>query len=149
MFKKLLIVSLASIFPIAAFAQNKSIYTPISNKQCETKKTSPVSGYLNCPGAEGYSLQVLDDDARMSVNVLAPDQKSFELFFWGYFRNFSYVGEQAEWRMKENNPVALIIRYNVSDRGDGTKISSYLMVAKITKPTLACPILLNRVKIRT
>lgn len=119
------------------FAQNKSVYTPISNEKCETKQTSPVSGYLKCEGVGGYNLEVLDDDARMSVNVVSPDQKVHELDFWGHFRNFSYVGEKAEWRMKANNPVALIIRYNVSDKGDSDKTSSYLMVAKITKQT-AC-----------
>lgn len=125
------------VLQISIFAQNKSVYTPISNEKCETKTTSPASGYLKCDGVGGFKLFVLDDDARMSVTVVAPDQKEFELDFWGYFRNFSYVGEKVEWRMKGNNPVALIIRYNVSDKGDSDKTSSYLMVAKITKQT-AC-----------
>lgn len=133
MFKKLSAILFILTFSVTLFAQNKSVYTPISNEKCETKKTSPVSGYLTCPGAGGYNLQVLDDDARMSINLLTPNQKEFELDFWGHFRNFSYVGEQAEWRMKGKNPVALIIRYNVSDRGDGDKKTSYLMVAKIAK----------------
>ena len=133
MFKNLSALFFLLLFSTAIFAQNKSVYTPISNAKCETKNTSPVSGYLICPGASGYNLEVLDDDARMSVNVISPDERSFELDFWGHFRNFSYVGEQAEWRMKGKNPVALIIRYNVSDRGDGDKKTSYLMVAKITK----------------
>jgi hypothetical protein len=137
MFKNLLIMSFLLLFSTLTFAQNKSIYTPISNKKCKTTTTSPASGFLNCPGTSGYHLEVLDDDARMSVNVVAPDQKVFELDFWGHFRNFSYVGEKAEWRMKGKNPVGLIIRYNVSDRGEGKTPSSYLMVAKISQ-TSAC-----------
>lgn len=133
MFKIIICVSFTLFLTFVSFAQNKSVYTPISNKECETKKTSPVSGYLNCPGVGDYSLEVLDDDARMSINLIAPDKKVYELDLWGHFRNFSYVGEKVEWRMKGNNPVALIIRYNVSDKGDSDKTSSYLLVAKITK----------------
>lgn len=134
MFKAILFILLLSI---GLVAQNKSIYTPISNEKCQTTTTSPVSGYLKCPGAGDYNLEVLDDDARMSVNVVAPDQKVYELDFWGFFRNFSYIGEQVEWRMKAGKPIGLIIRYNVSDRGEGKKPSSYLMVAKIS-PIEAC-----------
>ncbi|MEK7723086.1 MAG: hypothetical protein AAB336_01940 [Acidobacteriota bacterium] len=133
MFKIIFCVSLTLLLTVVSFAQNKSIYTPISNDKCKTTTTSPVSGYLNCPGVSDYNLEVLDDDARMSINVVAPDQKSFELDFWGFFRNFSYVGEKAEWRVKGQKPIALIIRYNVSNRGDGKTPTSYLMVAKITK----------------
>lgn len=137
MFKIIFCVSFTLLLTCVSFAQNKSIYTPISNEKCETKNTSPVSGYLNCPGAGSYNLQVLDDDARMSVNVIAPNQKVYELDLWGHFRNFSSVGEKAEWRVKGKTPVALIIRYNVSDKGDNDETSSYLMIAKITK-TQSC-----------
>jgi hypothetical protein len=137
MFKIIICFSFTLFLTFASFAQNKSIYTPISNEKCETKTTSPASGYLNCPGIGGYNLQVLDDDARMSINVIAPDKKVFELDFWGHFRNFSSVGEKAEWRMKGKTPIALIIRYNVSDKGDNGETSSYLIVSKITK-TQAC-----------
>lgn len=126
-------ISFLLLFSTALFAQNKSVYTPISITQCKAIQTSPASGYLECPGVNGYSLEVLDDDSRMSVNVISPDKQSFELDFWGHFRSFSYVAEKAEWRMKGKNPVALIIRYNVSNGGDDDKKTSYLMVAKITK----------------
>ena len=137
MCKTIFLVSFILILSIVSFAQNKSVYTEISNAKCKTTTTSPASGYLKCSGTGGYNLEVLDDDARMSVNVVAANGKSFELDFWGYFRNFSFVGEKAEWRMKGNIPVALILRYNVSDKGDNGETSSYLMVAKITKTT-AC-----------
>lgn len=146
MFKIIIGLLFTLLLTLTSFAQNKSIYTPISNAECKTTNTSPVSGYLNCPGAGGYSLEVLDDDARMSVNVIAPDQKSFELDFWGHFRNFSFVGEKAEWRMKGKNPVALIIRYNVSDRGDDGKTSSYLMVAKIVKDSVCLTDIVKPIK---
>jgi hypothetical protein len=131
MFRAVLLILFLST---CLFAQNKSVYSEISNAKCQTINTSPVSGYLNCAGVGGYNLQVLDDDARMSVNVIAPDQKEYELDLWGHFRNFSSVGEKAEWRMKGNVPIALIIRYDVADRGgDDGKTTSYLLVAKITK----------------
>ena len=134
MFKTFFFILLLSI---CVFAQNKSVYTPISNAKCKTTTTSPVSGFLNCPGAGGYSLEILDDDARMSVNVVAPDQQIYELDFWGFFRRFSSVGERAEWRLKKEKPIGLIIRYEVSKPGDDGKTTSYLMVSKIT-PTKSC-----------
>lgn len=138
MFKNLLIVSFLLLLSTVAFAQNKSVYTPLTNDKCQVKIDSklPIMNGL-CPGVGGFNLAIADDDSRMSVSVVAPDKTVFDLDFWGHFRNFSYIGERAEWRMKGKTPVALIIRYNVSDQGDGDKKTSYLMVSKIT-PTKSC-----------
>jgi hypothetical protein len=63
--------------------------------------------------------------------VIAANKKTFDLDFWGYFGNFSQIGEKAEWRINGQTPVGLIVRYNVSDRGEGKPPTSYLMVSKI------------------
>lgn len=138
MFKTILTVSFILLLSTLTFAQNKSIYTPLTNDKCQVKIDSklPIMNGM-CPGVGGYNLGIADDDSRMSVSVVAPDKKVFDLDFWGYFNNFSSIGEQAEWRMKGKTPVGLIIRYNVSDQGDGDKNTSYLMVSKIT-PTKSC-----------
>ncbi len=138
MCKKLLAVLFVLFFSTLAFAQNKSVYTPLTNDKCQVK-IDPVLPVMDglCPGVGGYNLQIYDDDARMSAGVVAPDREVSDLDFWGFFRNFSELGQQAEWRMKGNKPVGLIIRYLVSDRGDGKTPSSYLMVAKIS-PTKSC-----------
>jgi hypothetical protein len=48
---------------------------------------------------------------------------------------FSYLGEKAEWRVKNVNgkiqPVVLIIRFNASENPDNPeKVTSYLVVTK-------------------
>ncbi|HRH41956.1 MAG TPA: hypothetical protein PKY82_09955 [Pyrinomonadaceae bacterium] len=138
MFKNLLIVSFLLLLSTVSFAQNKSVYTPLTNDKCQVKVDSklPIMNGL-CPGVGGYNLAIADDDARMSVSVVAPDKTVFDLDFWGHLRNFSELGEKAEWRMKGKNPIALIIRYLVHDKGDLKPPTSYLMVAKITKDS-AC-----------
>jgi hypothetical protein len=133
MFKKTLVVSFLLLLSTLTFAQNKSVYTPLTDNQCNIKLDSQIAGNMSglCAGAGNYKLKIYADDERMSVSVVASAQKTFDLDFWGYFRNFSQIGEKAEWRMKGKTPVGLIIRYDVSDRGDGNKSTSYLMVSKI------------------
>ena len=54
-----------------------------------------------CPGIAGYSLLVQDDDARMSIVVVAPDGGQHPLEYWQVVTTaFSTLGEKAEWRVK-------------------------------------------------
>ncbi len=139
MFKKTLVVSVILLLSTLTFAQNKSVYTPLTDNKCKIKQDSQVPGNMNglCPGVGRYNLKIYVDDERMSASVVAPDQKTFDLDFWGYFSNFSSIGERAEWRMKGKTPVGLIVRYNVSDRGEGNKPTSHLMVSKVS-PINSC-----------
>ena len=139
MFKKTLVVSFLLLLSTLTFAQNKSVYTPLTDNKCNVTLDSQIPGNMSglCQGVGNYYLKIYADDDRMSVSVVSSDQKTFDLDFWGYFGNFSQIGEKAEWRMKGKTPVGLIIRYDVSDRGDGKKPSSYLMVSKIS-PTGSC-----------
>jgi hypothetical protein len=120
-----------------ASAQIKSVYTSLSDKACKTIESNPDEGgsYLGeCPGAAKYKLQLLEGDLRQSVNVISPKGKKSELNIWHTFGGFSSVGQKAEWRMKNGVPIALIIRFNVSENPeDATKVTSYLIVSKITK----------------
>jgi hypothetical protein len=77
-------------------------------------------------------LEVYLDDERNSIGVVFPSKRVVGLDFWNYFGNFSALGEKAEWRMKGNKPVALIVRLNVSDQGDEKQPTSYLIVSKIS-----------------
>lgn len=134
MFKKTLICALMLLFSTLTFAQNKSVYTSLIDNKCKIQEDAQVPGNMNglCPGVGGYNLKIFADDERMSVSVVAANQKTFDLDFWGYFGNFSSVGERAEWRVKGKTPVGLIVRYNVSDRGEGKPPTSYLMVSKVS-----------------
>ena len=124
-------------FSLTVFAQkNTSVYTNLGDKSCKTLESdaSGAGSYRGrCPGIGGYKLDLLEDDIRQTINVIAPNKKVFELNYWYYLSGFSAVGPKAEWRMKGKNPVALIVRFNVAGAEDSSKSTSYLMVAKITK----------------
>src|SRR5215204_194348 len=135
MFKIFLVISVFLLTSVSAYAKNRSVYTPLTGSDCSIRIDSTVPGVGSgiCRGVGDYKLKILSDDERMSVNVIAPDAQQFELDFWDYFGNFSSIGERAEWRMKGKRPVAVIIRYDVADRGvDDDKRTSYLMVSKIS-----------------
>jgi hypothetical protein len=135
--KIFLMISTVVLFSVSALAQtNKSVYTNLNGNTCKTLESdSSGDGSFRgrCPGISGYKLDVLEGDIRQTINVIAPNKKTYELNFWGHFSGFSSVGKRAEWRMKGQSPVALIVRFNVAGAEDSTKSTSYLMVSKITK----------------
>lgn len=133
-----LVWAIVIVFGTVAVAagQNRSVYTGLSEKNCDTVESTDEEGgsYRGlCPGVGGYKLELLEGDLRQTINVVTPRGKKHELKFWEIFGGFSSVGDKAEWRMKGKKPVALIVRFNVSDDPeDSSKITSYLIVAKIT-----------------
>ncbi|MCU0240590.1 MAG: hypothetical protein MUC29_14205 [Pyrinomonadaceae bacterium] len=141
MFKKIpQIIFILFIFCFMANAQNKSIYTGLSDKDCKALKSSDedTDSYEGeCPGVGGYKLRLLEDDLRQTINVISPTKKKSELNLWYFNSGFSSVGAKAEWRMKGKVPVGLIVRYNVSGGEDSSKITSYLFVIKVSK-TASC-----------
>jgi hypothetical protein len=140
MFKILLVFLVVFVFSLEAFAQNKSVYTDLAADKCQTidvNKGMQGNYTGRCNGVGGYDVEVYLDDERNSIGVVLPSNKTVGLDFWNYFGNFSALGEKAEWRMKGKNPVALIVRLNVSDQGDGKPPTSYLIVSKISE-TNAC-----------
>jgi hypothetical protein len=135
MFKRLLVFSFLFLFPTIALAQNRSIYTSLAADKCKTtsvNKGMPGNYTGRCEGVGGYKLDVYLDDERNSLGVVLPSEKVIGLDLWNYFGNFSELGERAEWRMKGQRPVALIVRLKVSDRGDQKPPASYLIVSKIS-----------------
>src|SRR5215216_1779260 len=121
MFKMLMILSLVFVSSTVALAQNKSMYTSLAADKCKTTAVNngmPGNYSTRCDGVGGYKLDVYLDDERNSIGVVLPSKKVVGLDLWNYFRNFSELGDRAEWRMKGKRPVALIVRLKVSDRGD-------------------------------
>ena len=140
MLQKILLFSFVSVFSIAAFAQNKSVYTDLVADKCKTSSVDEgmAGNYVGkCEGVAGFDLEVYLDDERNSIGVVLPSKTTVGLDFWNYFHNFSELGEKAEWRMKNKKPVALIVRLKVSDQGDEKPPTSYLVVSKISE-TNAC-----------
>src|SRR5262245_7040065 len=121
-----------------------SAYTDIAGDTCATLAVDEEAGgsTQQCPGIAGYTLLVEDDDARMSVTVVAPNGEQYPLVYWRFVTNaFSTLGQKAEWRVKRQSgkfvPIALIVRINANESGDPGVTTSYLAVAKIT-PHAAC-----------
>lgn len=145
--RQLFISGLAAIFLVAGVAaaqapKIESVYTDLSEKSCKTLESNPEEGGWyrgECPGVGGYRLQITEGDIRQSIDVIAPNKKKFELDLTGNVSGaFSYVGAKAEWRVvwkdKIITPAALIVRFDASENpDDATKVTSYLVVAKITK----------------
>src|SRR5204862_8121599 len=93
-----------------------SIYTDLSGNQCKTIKEDEETGssVQECPGVGGFRLLVADDDARMSVSGVTPDNKEHSLDYWNIItRSFSSRGKKAEWRVGQRKgkirPIALIV----------------------------------------
>ena len=82
-------------------------------------------------------MQVEEGDLRQNIQVITPAGKKHSLDLWTVVgSSFSSLGDKAEWRVRTQKgkvvPVALIIRYNLSNPEDSSKITSYLAVTKIT-----------------
>lgn len=140
MLKHSLIILTVFVFSTVGLAQNKSLYSDLNPENCRdagTDRSVPGLFYGICKGVGGFDLEYYLDDERNSLGVVFPSKKVVPLDFWSYFRDFSELGTKAEWRMKGNEPIALIVRLNVSDQGDWNKKTSYLIVTKIADET-AC-----------
>ncbi|MCB1023953.1 MAG: hypothetical protein KDB79_06180 [Acidobacteria bacterium] len=136
MFRNFLIISFVIICSTLTFAQNKSIYSGLNPENCKAVSVDqgmPGNYVGRCKGIGGFDLEYYLDDERNSLGVVSPSKNVRALNFWSYFSGFSELGEKAEWRIKNNKPVALIVRLNVSDQEDETKKTSYLIVAKISE----------------
>jgi hypothetical protein len=113
-----------------------SVYTSLGEQACRVVDRDDETGgtVSRCPGVAGHVLLVSDDDARMSVDVLKPDGEAHPLNYWGVITSsFSSLGPRAEWRMRGDRPIALIVRVNAAeDPENPQRYTSYLAVAKIT-----------------
>ena len=121
----------------AAAQSNRSVYTPIGEKQCRTIKSHEAGdeGFeARCRGAAGYKLLLSEGDLRQNIVVVTPKGVEHSLELWSVVSGgFSSVGPKAEWRLAGAKPVALILRYNTSEDAEApNKNTSYLAVAKIT-----------------
>lgn len=149
--RRFLALTLAATFALSltvlAAPPITSVYTSLSG--CKMVKTGKGQGedwsVMACRGFAGYSLQLEYGDARESITVFSPDKKKHQLELWHVISGgFSSVGKKAEWRVTTKNgkqvPVALIVRFDASENPeDSSKITSYLVVAKIT-PQKICAV---------
>lgn len=114
------------------FAAHTSVYTSLEARDCRTLTRDP-QGWVEdlCPGVGGLRLLVQEGDPRQNIVVLRGQTRT-SLNLWSVVgSSFSTVGPRAEWRLKDGVPVALIVRYNLSDPEAADRITSYLAVARL------------------
>ncbi|HYW08678.1 MAG TPA: hypothetical protein VE913_17080 [Longimicrobium sp.] len=120
--------------PGSAQAPARSVYTSLES--CRLLSTDPETGgtVQRCPGVAGLVLEVSDDDARMSIDVVTTDRRRHQLNYWGVITgNFSSLGSRAEWRLRGSRPIALIVRVNAFENPERpTARTSYLAVARLS-----------------
>ena len=138
---KHLLTAFACLLACLSWAHaQESIYTDLAEKSCKTLTVNEEtqSSREVCPGVGGYKLEVLEDDLRQTIDVVAPNGKKSSLDLQSNVSSaFSSLGAKAEWRVKRKGakvtPFALIVRFNASeDPEDSTKKTSYLVVVKIS-----------------
>ena len=142
---KKIILTLTILLMTAAAQAQESVYTDLTEKQCKTLAVNEAeqSSRQSCAGVGGYKLEVVENDLRQTVDVVAPNGKKSPLDFQSNISAlFSSVGQKAEWRTRKTGasvtPYALIVRFSVSENpDDATKKTSYLVVAKVA-PTGSC-----------
>lgn len=115
---RLVFIAVFSSYGSASAQQGaiSSMYTDIGDKACAGRIDDAATGArtLDCPGVSGFRLQVLEDDERSSVSIVAPDGRVFPLNYWDVVtRGFSALGSRVEWRVAKLGrnalPVALIV----------------------------------------
>lgn len=119
------------------------VHTSIADRACKkTASSAPDEGdfaSFRCPGTAGYRLHLDYGDARENLTVVTPNGSERDLELWSRVGTaFSSLGDVVEWRLVGGKPVALTVRYVLSDVDDSQRTTSYLVVAKITAAA-TCP----------
>jgi hypothetical protein len=130
------VICVAAIVGIKAQSP-RSVYTNLGDKFCRLIKSDATEAgeyFGRCPGTGGYHLLLAEGDLRQNLTVVTPLGKQHSLELWTIVSSaFSSLGQKAEWRVKGQKPVALIVRYNASEDVDHPdNRTSFLVVTKIT-----------------
>lgn len=117
-------------------SKNTSSYTSIDEKDCMTLDSDDIGSIQECESFAGIGVKVVEGDLRQSI-ILTRKDKEYDLDFGSTVSSaFSSLGLKIEWRHelgKPKNLKGMIVRFEVSDDENIDKISSYLLVSKITK----------------
>ena len=107
-----------------------SAYTTLNLDRCEIYSVAhPGEGdWANrrCPGRNGITLFVNEDDARFDVDAGVDNGQ------WESAAALNELGPQIEWRMDGGRPYAIIYRYNVPEALPGGR--SLLAVESVGRP---------------
>ncbi|CAA6799081.1 MAG: Unknown protein [uncultured Sulfurovum sp.] len=118
-------------------SKNTSSYTSIDQKDCVTLDSDNMGSIQECESFTGIGVKVIEGDIRQSI-ILTRNEKEYDLAFWSTVSSaFSSLGLKIEWRHELGKPEkvkGMIVRFEASDDYENLdKVSSYLVVSKITK----------------
>lgn len=129
-------------------AGRESVYTSLADCD-EVLWVLEETGYSGtaCPGVGGYSLQLVDADARHNLIVVTPDGDEHSLRLPSLMGGaFSTVRDTIEWRgVSEDGifaPDAMIVRYDAFENpSEPDRPTSYLLAISLAEtPCLAARI---------
>ena len=111
----------------ALAAAPTSAYTTLDLENCEIYSVAHAGegdwANMRCPGRNGITLFVNEDDARYDVDAGVDNGE------WESATQLNQLGPQIEWRMEGGRPFAIIYRYNIPEAMAGGR--SFLAVESI------------------
>lgn len=114
----------------------RSVWTSLKADDCTMVSVDEEAGgsTQRCAGTAGYALLALEGDARMSITVVTPAGAEQPLEFWTTATGaFTTLGDSAEWRLRGDEPVALIVPLRANeDPENPERVTPYRIIAKIT-----------------
>lgn len=135
------LVVLAACGAASRMQEIRGVRTTLRAQECETISMDEEAGgsTQRCPGTAGYTLLALDGDARGSITVVDPAGAEHPLEFWTTVTGgFSSLGEEAEWRVRGDVPIALIVPLSAHEDPEyPERVTRYRIVARLT-PSGSC-----------
>ncbi len=113
-----------------------SSYTSIDEKDCITLDSDDLGSIEECESFGDIGVRVIEGDIRQSITLTRKNREYILNFQSIVNASFSTLGNQIEWRHEKDKPEnvkGMIVRLDINDDpNDLDKISSYLVVSKIT-----------------
>ena len=127
--------------PVAGAAGLDSTYTKIQLQNCQQVETAAEEGTFGgawtCPGYQGQTVYVAEGDLRMFVSFgpFAAEEPAASQTL----PNFNTVNETLEWRLRDGEAFATILRWFPS-LDDGVSTGSVLIVTQLRPGGGTCQI---------
>ena len=115
----------------------RSEYTPLDSESCKTIELDEETGYStqSCPGYNNIPVFVSQTDGFYSVSI-GERQNELGTIDTNLLGN---LGDKLEWRLQDNEPLAVIYRHYIIYLDNATKpIDSVLVVRKMSGNIADC-----------
>lgn len=118
-----------------ASAASTSVYTTIDNTRCQKDNLggNNQGSSWDCPGVAGYVVNTTYGDTTAEITLHNRDStRGQRLLLPQIIGPIDSLGSLVEWRLNQNIPVALIVRYIKKDQIHPLRTLQPLAVAKLT-----------------